>query len=255
MERRILRDLPHFSTTCLGSRVLTAHRSFDEESAMAHLRYKKLREVFPADDPLSNLAFRLAIVREDLAIEGLLILEESLPDVDRGDILCRRGYLMRRHILTIHTATDIFRQEGALIERIITSPVDDQERLIGRNLNIARRALNKHWDKLSKWRNTLGGHIDKDLVARLLRDMGDLRGWIELDPDPTRARSKNHFWRLPYGIFNLALLPEGFDLNDDEAGNRFFSESGKTMVGLFKILLPAIDSILRHQIYRMRAWE
>ena len=216
---------------------------------------KKLRDIFPADDPLSNLVFRLAIIREDLAIEGLLIVEDSLPKVDRGDIRCRRGYLMRRHILTIHTAIEIFREEGALIQRMITHPLDEQQRRVGRNLEVVRNALNRHWDTLSKWRNTIGGHIDKDLVDRLLREMADLDGWIEVEPDPKKAAPRNHFWRLPYGVFNLATLPEGFDLSDDEAGRKFFSKTGKTIVGLFNMLLPVIDSVIRHQIHRMRAWE
>jgi hypothetical protein len=218
-------------------------------------RFKKLRDIFPPDDALSNLIFRLTVVREDLAMEALLIFEESIPSADRKDVNLRRGYAMRRHFLSIHTAMDIFREEGTLIQRLIAQPTNELEETIGKHLEKVRKVLNKHWDRLAELRNDVGGHIDKEYSSRILKTMGHMEGAIVLEPDPKLASPANHHWRLPYAVFNMGILPEGFDLNDEEAGSEYFAAHGKLMHDLFRTLLPALDNLIRFQIRRMRAWK
>jgi hypothetical protein len=214
---------------------------------MVKIRFKRLADVFPADDPLSNLVFRLAIIREDLAMEAMLLMQDELR-ADRGDPMCRRAYLARRHILTMHTARDVFGSEGALIQRIISRPENDHERSLGPGLAQARALLNKHFETLAGWRNDLGGHLDRELV---LEKHANLTGPIEVPSHPTRYHTAEHYWRLPYKALMQGLLWN--PAKGSEVGS--FRDFWILLRDLINVLVPTLDAVIRAQIYRQRAWQ
>jgi len=123
-------------------------------------RFKELRDLFPASDPLACKVFQLCVLRDDLFLELIGISADEVPELDRADRGARVLYFFRRSALTLNEiATAVNSREYSQLTTDDSGDTAGTRRL-KEAAREARRDLNRARDKLNYARNKAAGHVD-----------------------------------------------------------------------------------------------
>jgi hypothetical protein len=203
------------------------------------LRLFKLGRVFPAADSLSNVLFRLAVLRDDLVLEVLGLTQESDTFLDRGDSTCRKLYFLRRICLTLHAMQDVLKSPA--INDFCKAPPSDLAKGVSQLIIDAKRGLKKAENDLGLARNKASGHLDEETFQRLLRDESDFDGLIQLG-----ARVRDSFYRLP------CLATMGAVVRPVRDRQEFDREMGSLLEMTSRLTNTAIIAVDALMLYSLR---
>jgi hypothetical protein len=123
----------------------------------AYVRIVKLRQWFPADDPLAAPIARLCILREDLLLEMHGVYNEDVRDLDDGWPSFRRMYFLRN---LVRTQSELSRGIHTLVRHPEFKKLLDKEPTpVRKQFRMAVRAISRAHQVVRDVRNDICGHV------------------------------------------------------------------------------------------------
>jgi hypothetical protein len=206
------------------------------------LRVMPIRKVYPDRDALANLAYRLCVFREDLYLEMVMLSQDTLEPLDRGDPMVRKIYATRRATISLVESS------RAMYE----PPADD---LIAhgkaqgylRSFDELRAKVQADVAELGQARNKLSAHIDDRRVKQILCKHGDFEGPIQIG-----NRVMDTAYRLPVHAMLMGYVPKAD--TEKEATDQF--EQVLTKVRSAHVnALYAIDTFMLCYLTETGVWK
>jgi DNA mismatch repair ATPase MutS len=187
---------------------------------------------------------RLCILREDLYLETMALMEESIPSLDKNSPPWRLMYFWRnsiRTLLEIRSALETLQKDKEFLDSISVQPEKFQEAF-----NKLVHKIRTAHEFLKDVRNEIGGHVQLQAVQEALEHMDmDSNGLIELGP--VIAESHHRFASQLVGQILLRDVP-------NESWESHLNEIlGKTAE--LSAALEAIDIVLLAYMDARRLWE
>jgi hypothetical protein len=157
--------------------------------ARLHIRPVRLRKWFPPNDPVATAVAMLCVLREDFLIELYGIVDDQLGRLDDNDAGYRRTYFWRNSLRTLEEIKNVMNRLNSHSEfrdAMSKEPPEVSEAFEG-----LKSSLNKGSDEfLRVLRNTIGGHLDEEMVQATLDGMDPLtEGLVQIG----RKRGEIHY--------------------------------------------------------------
>jgi len=196
-----------------------------------------LHKFFPPDDKFATCVARLCILREDLTLEVNGITLGPYKWLDKNGEVWRRNYFFRNSVRTlqeiksaIHTLNGLPAFKRA--KKTLWS-VQDQE-----NFKNFCRELENASELVKEVRNSIGGHVGHEVVARALKVLGsDSTGFLELPHDHNDKPTHTHHPFLNVILIAMLQASDGNQKDLDEV-----MEIPGVLAGLIKAI-AFIDNI------------
>jgi hypothetical protein len=209
-----------------------------------HIRHIFFWKWFPYNDPIAASVARLCILREDLYLETMALLEESIPSLDKNSPPWRLMYFWRnsvRTLLEIRSALETLQRDRKFLNSFAAQPEQFQEAFN----KLAQKIRTAH-DLLKDVRNEIGGHVKLQAVKEALSNMDmDSNGLIELGP--VIAESHHRFASQLVGQILLRDVP------NENWENHLKEVLGKTAE--LSAALEAIDIVLLAYMDAKGLWD
>ena len=141
-----------------------------------HIQHISFWKWFPANDPVATSVARLCILREDLYLETLALIEESLPPLDKNTAVWRMTYFWRNSVRTlfeIRSAIEILYSEDEFRNALESQPLPLRDAF-----KSLKDEIVKAHGVLKPIRNSIGGHVLQQAVKKGLSNMDFGRGGL-----------------------------------------------------------------------------
>jgi hypothetical protein len=149
----------------------------------------KLRRWFPPSDPVATAVAVLCVLREDFLLELRGIIGDDFGALDANDAASRRLYFWRNSLRTLTEIQDYLNRLNG--EAAFRAAMQRERPEVRETFETLKRELNRaSEDFLRDLRNTLGGHIDRDVIQATLDQMDPLQEGLF---DVGRKRDDIHF--------------------------------------------------------------
>jgi hypothetical protein len=147
---------------------------------LIQIRPVRLRKWFPPKDPVATAVAMLCVLREDFLLELYGITNDRIDRLDDNDTGFRRTYFWRNSLRTLEEIKNVLNSlnsDATFRDSMSSKPPD-----IKAAFEELKRELNKTSDEfLRDLRNTVGGHLDQEMVQITLDGMNPEReGLIEV---------------------------------------------------------------------------
>lgn len=209
-----------------------------------HIRHIFFWKWFPNNDPIAATVARLCILREDLYLETMALMEESIPSLDKNSPPWRLMYFWRnsvRTLMEIRSALETLQIDKRFLGSLAAQPEQFQEAF-----NKLVQKIRAAHDLLKDVRNEIGAHVKLQAVQEALANMNmDSNGLIELGP----VIAESHY-RFASQLVGQILLR---DVPNESWENHLNEVLGKTAE--LSAALEAIDIVLLAYMDTRRLWD
>ncbi|MCC6808505.1 MAG: hypothetical protein IT381_13855 [Deltaproteobacteria bacterium] len=207
-----------------------------------HIRSKKLGDLFPFGQALSNVLFRLTIVREDLLLELAGASNAKFKKLDRSEPLARKIYFIRRSCMSLHIALDI------LNEKSVKKYVERNDNALSKKMVKLRDRLRTAEKELEFLRNKAVAHLDAGNFNRVLQKAGSLEWFVQL----SSHRVVDIQWRVA-SVGAMFALSKQLDTEEDfnKDSHRLLTEISQFTAST----IQAIDGILFEHLRMRGYWD
>jgi hypothetical protein len=155
------------------------------------IRVKPLDRVFRRGCELDARIARVAVLYEDLRLENLAMVEESIPTLDLTGREFRRSYFLRRSIATLYEFSEaLLMLENTAGFETVKARFSSSE---ARDWSKSIRFFNRRGKRLADFRNDFGGHFGYRPSWFAVNNLNDASVVLELASDSVRRKASVRF--------------------------------------------------------------
>lgn len=193
---------------------MTIDDIFRKKASSTRIFQINLRKFFPPEDDYATCMARLCILREDLWVDIIGILEGPLERLDANGIEWRRLYFFRNYLKTLQEIASALHTLNCIPEfkRAFEKHYSPSEQKTFKDFC---KKIQGSGDLITEIRNSAGGHIQHNVVAGALKAISpDFTGFWERPFDPEERWSHTHH---PYVTDLVAAIFLAGDRDAEEA--------------------------------------